>query len=167
MKMEKLSSKEKSGINNSITQITDYGFARVCDWAKTELEKLRKDKLPICIVTDTKIVVGKCTIIKEENIWLVDNYIFFSKVNAIFYCVLIHLNRVNDADELYKLNNQIHLLSSKRNLFKIRLAQAYLDNNQFKIDVYNSRLLQAKDRLIQVKLKLEKIINQAKYYITN
>ena len=140
----------------------------VVDWTKTELEGLRaSSKLPVCIqLQNGDYLVGTFKVEKiSKSCWSVDGIEFSDKRGAIFFCVLSHLKKFSDANELRDADWLVNKLDLDKALFRARLDKAHLEFDQFKIDLYSSRYEDAKRKLIRAKHEFEKVINKVKYMI--
>lgn len=153
---------------SEIKRETDRAYARIRDWTKTELTRLRAtSSTAICISLDNgNYLVGTQTV---ETIngseWKADNKLFTNKSSAIIYCALMHKGRIKSADKLYNIDYKCGRLQFEKTIFGYRLGEAYAQHDQFKIDVIGSRFTLAKDRLALAKLELSKILSDAKYTI--
>jgi len=140
---------------------------QVTDWTKNELAGLRQNsKIPICIqLQNGDYIVGTFKVEKVSSGWNAGGFEFTDKRGAIFFCVLMHLNRFNDANEIHDADCQVSRLDLDKSAFRARLDNAHLENDQFKIDLYSSRYEDAKRKLVYAKQELEKVINKVKYIL--
>lgn len=148
--------------------IETYGLTRVTDWTRKELLELQKNsKIPICVqLQNGNYFVATYTAVKVSDIcWKVGDIEFTNKRTAIFYCALLHLSKIIEANELHKIDAQIGQFELDKSIFRIKLDRAHAINDQFKIDVFSSRYEIVKSRLRAAKQELEKIISWTKYYI--
>jgi len=100
----------------------------------------------------------------SEICWKVEHLEFIDKRSAIFYCSLMHLGKITEAKELYKIDKHVGQLDLDKSLFRIRLDNAHTAKDQFKIGLYSSRYEESKGKLRLLKQELEILIAQAKYY---
>jgi len=162
-----LSSKKSDKID--VEKIVTFGLEKLSEWTRKELEELqRTSKSPICIqLANGDYIVGTYKVKKISTVcWNVEGIEFADKRSAIFYCALTHLGKYADANELRDVDWHVGKLDYDKALFRVRLDEAHLLGDQFKIDLYSSRFEDAKSRLAQAKRELEKIISRAKYYKT-
>lgn len=145
---------------------TNSNLERVADWTKKELEELQRNtKLPICVPLQSgDYLVATYKVEKISSVcWRVEELEFVDKRSAIFYCALMHLARVNDANELYEIDYKVGKLDLDKSAFRVRLDKAHESGDSFKIDLYSSRFDETKQKLVQAKQELEKSISRAKY----
>jgi len=144
----------------------DAKLQHVTQWAKNELADLQlNSELPVCIHLQTgDYLVGTYKVEKISTVcWKVDDIEFNDKRGAIFFCVLNYLRRTKDAAELRDADWQVGKLDLDKSIFRVRLDNAHLDNDQFKIDLYSSKYEDAKRKLVRAKQEFEKIINKVRY----
>jgi hypothetical protein len=161
--MAKLHTLKKS---DKLDSIVDYGLQRVKDWTKKELEDLqRTSKTPICIALENGgyLVATKRVEKVSNTCWKVELLEFIDKRSAIFYCALNYLQMFRDAAELFAVDQKVGRYEMDKNLFRVKLDKAHVDQDQFKIDLYGSRYEEAKRQLVGARQDLEKIIAKAKY----
>jgi hypothetical protein len=151
---------------DKITPVVEYGWQKVSDWTKQELQELQKNsKLPII----TELVNGDYTVatyrIKKVSsvCWEAAGFEFIDKRSAIFYCALKHIGRSNEAMALREADGIVGKLDMDKAVFRIKLDKAHIAGDQFKIDLFSSRFDEAKRQLSGAKQELEKIISRAKY----
>lgn len=162
--MAKLHTSKKLG--KTIDAIESYGFRRVTEWTRKELLNIQKtSKMPICMALqngDYLVATYKVEKISEVC-WKVNHLEFTDKRSAIFYCSLLHLGKVSEAKELYRIDNHVGQLDLDKSLFRVRLDSAHTTKDQFKIDLYSSRYEESKGKLRIAKQELENLIQLAKY----
>ena len=78
----------------------------------------------------------------------------------------MHLGKVSEAKELYKIDKHVGQLDLDKSLFRVRLDNAHNAGDQFKIDLYSSRYEESKGKLRLVRQELEILIARAKYHIS-
>lgn len=148
--------------------IEAYGLRRVTEWTRNELLELQKNsRLPICMVLQNgDYLVATYKVEKISDIcWRVDGIDFTDKRSAIFYCSLMHLDRVDEAKELRRIDSYVGQLDLDKSMFRVRLDAAHAVKDQFKIDLYSSRYEETKGKLRIVKQELENIVSRIKQLI--
>lgn len=156
--------------DKTLSSIEEYGFSRVNSWTRNELLALQKSsKLPICMpLQDGSYFVATFKVEKiSEVCWKVEKLEFTDKRSAIFYCALMHLGKILDAQDLYRVDLRVGQLDLDKALFRIRLDSAHNSQDQFKIGLFSSRYEESKGKLRFAKQELEEIIATAKYIIRN
>lgn len=151
---------------SEIKQASDEAYAVIRNWTHNELTQLQKrSKEPICIkLTGDQYAVATFLVKKgPTNEWIANGKYFNDSRSAIFYCAMLHLKLWNKADTILKNDQIVSRLTSEREMFGYRLGEAYVTDDQFKIDVIASRFSLVKGRLANAKTELEKNINDAKY----
>lgn len=152
--------------SSSVRRSETEALRKVTEWTKRQLDDLRKNsRIPICVeLSNGDYTVGTRRVTKVSNVcWRVGTIEFGDKRSAIYYCVLMHQEKVLEAKELFEVDWAVSKLDSDKSLFRVRLDNAHLADDQFKIDLYSSRYEDAKRRLAVAKRDLEKIISKAKY----
>ena len=152
--------------SDKLRSVVNYGFARVAEWTQNELDQLRaSSKMPVCIpMQNGDYLVGTRRVIKVTlTCWQVENIEFSDKRAAIFYCAMIHLGKYADAEEIRKLDYQTSKLDSDKTLFRTKLDNAHISNDQFRIDLFSSRYEDAKSKLHLAKQELSKSLVRYKY----
>jgi hypothetical protein len=170
MKPAKSSTVKKSNdlVDFSVTTVVNYGIDRITDWTHVELLALqKKSKVPVCIqLKNGDYLVATYRINKVSSVcWEVNNLEFIDKRSAIFYCGLLHLNKYDDAKQLYKIDAEVGRLDLEKSLFRVRLDTAHMAKDQFKVDLYSSRFDNVKNRLKIAKKDLENAISYAEMII--
>jgi len=164
MTKENLSLRKKSAKDTAAVE--SYGFNRVNNWTKNEFLQVHKNsKIAICtLLQNGDYLVGTRKVEKISDIcWKVDEYEFTDKRSAIFYCSMLHLGKTGLAQELYKIDLHVGQLDLDKSRFRVRLDDAHMSKDSFKIDLYSSRYEETKGKLSIVSQELEKIIAAAKY----
>lgn len=159
-----------SNRSKKLDVIEEYGLKKVTGWTQQQLANFQKNsRYPLCMALQNgDFLVATYRVEKISDIcWKVENFEFTDKRSAIFYCSLLHISNIADANELRKIDEQVGKLDLDKSLFRVRLDAAHIANDQFKIDFYSSRYEEVKGRLRLAKQELEKIISCAKYSITN
>lgn len=156
----------KSSIAKNVKTNEAAGLRRVTDWTKTELAEIqRSSKVPVCIQLQSgNYLVGTFKVEKaSDTLWTVDGVEFSNKRGAIFFCVAMHLRRINDANELRDADALVGNLELDKLIFRTRLDKAHLEFDQFKIDLYTSRYEDVKRKLVRAKTEFEQAINKIRY----
>lgn len=151
----------------TIDAIEAYGLRRVTEWTRSHLLEIQKSsKLPICMALQNgDYLVATYKVEKISDVcWRVNHLEFTDKRSAIFYCSMMHLGKVAEAQALFKIDKYVGQLDLDKSLFRVRLDSAHTANDQFKIDLYSCRYEESKGKLRLARQELEILIANAKYY---
>jgi hypothetical protein len=140
-------------------------------FTETELAKLSDHKdLPFCyqLGNDT-IIVGNRKVKKtSDDLWRVTDgqqqlFDFFTRKDAIFYCIALHKKDYNLAKNIYENDQQLNRLEFDAVLYRIRHKKAQQKDDSWGTDFYSSRYTETMDRIAKVKQEIKKNLNLAKY----
>ena len=151
--------------------VTEFDIEKIRRFAKTELEKLRNaSELPFCYQLDSgTVIVGAYKVVKiNEGCWRVEDnqnqlFDFFTRKDAIFYCIALHKKDYQLASEIYKNDQQLSRLEFEARVFRYRYKKAIDDDDMWKMDLYSNKYTEVITKIEQVKKELKKSINLAKY----
>jgi hypothetical protein len=149
-------------------RIESYGFTRVKSWTRQEISDLQKNsQYPICIaLSNGNFLVATYLIEKiSDHCWYVNNNDFTEKRSAIFYCALLHLNKIIEAETLLKLDRIVSKLDLDKLLYRARLDNAHINNDEFKISLYSSRYSTCSDSLKLYRRELLSYLEIVKKYV--
>lgn len=157
-----------TNFSKKLDVIEGYGLKKVTGWTRQQLVELQKNsRYPVCMeLQNGDYLVATYKVEKMSEIcWRVENLDFTDKRSAIFYCSLMHLGKISEAKELYRVDKHVGQLDLDKSLFRVRLDNAHIAGDLFKIDLYSCRFEESKEKLKIARQELEEIISRAKYYI--
>lgn len=153
-----------------VKQIANLATDYIKHWTSRELTRLQNERTPVCIPTATGYKIGNYNLFVNKNRTCeVRNHYnefihtFDNKVSAIIYTVYIIKNKLNAADEILRLDqeinkNYIDVLAMKRSQDRARTKKDYDI-----VDIRQARLDEAQKQLEIARDKLSKIHLHAKY----
>jgi hypothetical protein len=152
---------------NSITKnaLTEIDVEKIRRFTDAELTKHSKGPLPFCyqLGADT-LIVGKYKIvkIKDKNWRITKNdeqvFDFFNRKDAIFYCIALHKNKYELAQEVRVNDNLIGILEFDAILYRHRYKQAQGKNDDWKITLYSNKYTETMLKIEESKKQLKKTI---------
>lgn len=154
-----------------IKNLTEFDLEKIRRFTVTELQKISKSsELPFCyqVGIDT-VIVGDYKVLKlDKNSWRVsekgnDHFDFFSRKDAIFYCIALHKNDRQLAENIQNSDKQLNQLEFEAQIYRIRYRTAMEKGDDDRADVYSSRYLTVMDKIDAVKKDLTKSLDLAKY----
>lgn len=140
-------------------------------FTENELAKLAdQNSLPFCyqLGNDT-VMVGTRKVKKtSDELWSVTDgnqhlFDFFTRKDAIFYCIALHKKDYNLAKNIYENDQQLNRLEFDAALYRIRYKKAQQKDDVWGTEFYSSRYTETMDRIAKVKQEIKKNLNLAKY----
>lgn len=161
-------SKAKSSTKN---ESVEFDLEKIRRFTQTELEKLSKQEheLPFCYQIGTDVLVGSNRVVKiDERCWRVfekniQGFDFFTRKDAIFYCIALHKNQLSLAKDIYEKDNLLNRLEFDAALYRHRYKKATVKNDSWGMELYSNKYLETMRRIEQTKQELKKSINSTKY----
>lgn len=162
MKTEKSSTKNES---------VEFDVEKIRRFTQQELQRLadQKQELPFCFQIGTDVLVGHHRVVKvDERCWRVyergvQGFDFFTRKDAIFYCIALHKNQPQLAKEIYTKDNLLNRLEFDAALYRQRFKKAEAKNDDWGSELYSNKYIETMRRIEQTKQELKKSINSAKY----
>lgn len=149
----------------------EFDLEKIKRFTEEQIKSLssKKNELPFCYQIGKDILVGeyrinyvddKCWSVTENN---VKHFDFFSRKDAIFYCIALHKQENRLAESIKQADDRLARLEFEAIIYRARYKQAIKKGDGFKEDYYSSRYLDIMDKLEIVKQELKKTLNLAKY----
>lgn len=160
LKMAKSTIKNKS---------TEFDLEKIRRFTETELAKLADTEMPFCYQMGNDVLVGKSKVVKiDDRCWRVFEhneqiFDFFSRKDAIFYCIAVHQKQLGLAKEIKDNDSLLNRLEFEAILYRHRYKKANEKGDEWGAEYYSNRYMETQHRLEQVKKELQKSINLAKY----
>lgn len=146
----------------------DFNIEKIKRFAETELNKLADSELPFCyqIGTDTVIVGHKKVVRISNECWRVYDHSyqvfdFFTRKDAIFYCIAAHKRNFRLADEIKDNDALLGKLEFDARICRHRYKEAHENNDQWKIDLYSNKYSRIVIDIQRIKNELLKSIKLA------
>ena len=160
MKMAKSTTKNES---------IEFDLEKIRRFTEQELDRLSTSELPFCYQLGRDILVGKCKVVYiNDTAWRVvqeDTVIFdfFSRKDAIFYCIAVHRNKLQLANDIMKQDKLLNQLEFEAQLYRHRFKKANQQSDEWGSEYFSNKYTEVQHRIQQVKKELQKSINLAKY----
>lgn len=133
-------------------------------FTETELQKLSNSPLPFCyqVGSDT-IIVGASHKVKKINdkCWEVccngsHIFDFFSRKDAIFYCIAIHQKQHRLANEIKETDKVLGILDFDAILYRYRYNEAIRNNDFWNKELFSTKYTDVMLKIQQTKKQLQK-----------
>lgn len=151
-------------------KLVDTAVKKLDNWVYKELEKLKHSNFPVCLEFDdnTLYVGGLFVKTVTKNMYQVYDqektiHIFYSKLAAILYSLLIYAKYIKVADSILNHDIQVAKNWDEINFYKKLLDKLVKKNNSDDIAIITAKLHEAKCRYQHNVEELEKTIINAKY----
>lgn len=160
--------KAKSSTKN---ESIEFDVEKIRRFTQQELERLsdQSQELPFCYQIGTDVLVGRNRVVKiDDRCWRVyengqQGFDFFTRKDAIFYCIALHKNQTKLAKEIYEKDNLLNRLEFDAALFRHRYKKADAKKDDWGMELYSNKYLETMRRIEQTKQELKKSINSTKY----
>lgn len=160
--------KEKSSTKN---ESIEFDIEKIRRFTQQELERLSsyEEELPFCYQIGTDVLVGANRVVKiDETCWRVyehgvEGFDFFTRKDAIFYCIALHKNQHHLAKEIREKDNLLNRLEFDAALYRKRFKKADAKNDDWGMELYSNKYLETMRRIEATKQDLKKSINLTKY----
>jgi len=150
-------------------ELTEFDLEKIQRFTSAELEKLNNSELPLCYQIGKDVLVGKSKVLYvDDYTWRVFEgsvqiFDFFSRKDAIFYCIAVHQQQFNLADTIKQNDAMRNRLEFEAQLYRHRFKKASDAGDEWAIDHFSNKYQETMLKLGQVKKELQKSINLAKY----
>lgn len=164
---------KKLGLTHGqVEQAADLTTQYLKLWTEKELKRLTIDqKLPVCLPNGNHgFLIGKYHMRSiRSNCWRVldhnEEFVhdFARKLSAVFYCFATQANKIGLADKILNADIRVGKLESEQDFYTYTRQQSLKKKDYFRLDLANSRSVNAGMQLSEAIEELEKTINTAKY----
>lgn len=151
-------------------ELSEFDLEKIRRFTAQELENLSNSQIPFCYQLGTDVRVGNNKVLKiNDKTWRVideDNkfvFDFFSRKDAIFYCIALHKQQYQLAKEIQEKDLLLNRLEFEAILYRQRFKQANIKQDHWSIEYYSTQYTETMYKLEQVKKDLKKISDLAKY----
>jgi hypothetical protein len=147
----------------------EFDLEKIRRFTENELAKLSHGDLPFCYQIGKDVLIGQSKVVKiDEHTWRVytdgqEIFDFFSRKDAIFYCVAVHQKQLHIATEIRDNDSLLNKLEFEATLYRHRYKSANEKADDWGAEYYSNKYTEVMHRLEQVKKELQKSINLAKY----
>ena len=149
----------------------EFDLDKIRRFTESELARISggPNELPFCYQIGSDILIGKNKVIKiSDKCWRVTDcgvamFDFFSRKDAIFYCIAMHQKEHILANEIKNSDALLGKLEFDAMQYRAGYKNAIEKGDGFREDYYSARYTDTMDRLEEVKKELKKTLNLAKY----
>jgi hypothetical protein len=150
--------------------------------ASFDIEKIRRftqdelvriadapSELPFCYQIGTDVLVGRYRVVKvDDRCWRVQEhdqilFDFFNRKDAIFYCIALHKEKLQLAQDIRDCDSLLNRLEFDAALYRLRYKKAQETGDSWGEEFYSTRYQETQHRIETAKKELQKSLNLAKY----
>jgi len=150
---------------------TEFDVEKIRRFTADELNRLADapSDLPFCYQIGTDILVGHNKVVKiNDKCWRVIEqgqqiFDFFSRKDAIYYCIAMHKQQTQLANDIKDCDSLLNKLEFDATLYRHRYKQAQAKNDGWGEEYYSNRYIETMHRIEQTKKEIKKNLNLAKY----
>jgi hypothetical protein len=150
---------------------TEFDIEKIQRFTQQELTKLTQSpsELPFCYQIGSDVLVGRNKVVKiNDRCWRVfehdeQQFDFFSRKDAIFYCIAVHKQQLTLAKEIKDSDSMLNKLEFDAMLYRQRYKKAQEKQDNWGEEYYSIRYNETVLKINQVKKELLKSLNLAKY----
>ena len=148
-----------------------FDVEKIRRFTQQELAKLTDtpSELPFCYQLGTDVLVGKYRVQKiDDKVWRVLDqdqqlFDFFSRKDAIYYCIALHKEKTQLANDIKDCDSLLNRLEFDASLYRLRYKKAQAKGDNWGEEFYSTRYTETMARIEQVKKEIKKNLNLAKY----
>ena len=149
----------------------EFDVEKIRRFTQQELAKLTDtpSELPFCYQLGTDVLVGKYKVHKiNDKTWRVLDqdqqlFDFFSRKDAIYYCIALHKEKKQLANDIKDCDSLLNRLEFDASLYRLRYKKAQAKGDTWGEEFYSTRYTETMTRIGQVKKEIKKNLNLAKY----
>ena len=149
----------------------EFEVEKIRRFTQTELSRLAEtqEELPFCYQVGNDVLVGKYRVNKiDDKCWRVMDknrqiFDFFTRKDAIFYCIALHKQKLQLAQDIKDSDSLLNKLEFDAALYRQRYKQAIAKGDAWSEEYYSTRYLEVMQRIDSVKKEIKKNLNLAKY----
>ena len=150
---------------------TEFDVEKIRRFTQDELTNLANNptELPFCYQIGTDILVGRYRVHKiNDSCWRVMQhdqqlFDFFSRKDAIYYCIALHKEKIQLANDIRDCDSLLNRLEFDASLYRLRYKKAQAKGDNWGQDFYSTRYVETMNRIDNVKKEIKKNLNLAKY----
>ena len=150
---------------------TEFDIEKIRRFTQDELTNLANNptELPFCYQIGTDILVGRYRVHKiNDSCWRVMQhdqqlFDFFSRKDAIYYCIALHKEKIQLANDIRDCDSLLNRLEFDASLYRLRYKKAQAKGDNWGQDFYSTRYVETMNRIDNVKKEIKKNLDLAKY----
>lgn len=158
---------------STIKSVSDFNLEKIRRFTTHELTRLKHNELPWCYQIGKDVLVGqyKVEYVKDScwRIWqgTASIFDFFSRKDAIFYCIALHRKNYNLAADIKQNDILLNNLEFEAALYRQRYKKANQKQDSWASQYYSNKYTETIHKIERTKRLLQKNLNLAKYLNCN
>ena len=149
----------------------EFDVEKIRRFTQTELSNLTQtsNELPFCYQIGSDVLVGKYRVVKiNDKCWRVMDhneqiFDFFSRKDAIFYCIALHKQKLQLANDIKDNDSLLNRLEFDAAIYRLRYKKAQAKGDSWGEEYYSTRYLEVMQRIDTTKKEIRKNLDLAKY----
>jgi hypothetical protein len=149
----------------------EFDVEKIRRFTQQELVKLANNptELPFCYQLGTDVLVGRYRVQKiNDDCWRVMQgdqqlFDFFARKDAIFYCIALHKEKLQLANDIRDCDRLLNRLEFDASLYRLRYKKSQAKGDQWGEEFYSTRYKETMNRIESTKKEIKKNLNLAKY----
>jgi len=150
---------------------TSFDVEKIRRFTQDELARIAEapSELPFCYQIGTDVLVGRYRVVKiDDKCWRVQEhdqtlFDFFNRKDAIFYCIALHKEKLQLAQDIRDCDSLLNRLEFDAALYRLRYKKAQETGDLWGEEFYSTRYQETQHRIETAKKEIKKNLDLAKY----
>jgi len=150
---------------------TSFDVEKIRRFTQEELARIADapSELPFCYQIGTDVLVGRYRVVKiDDKSWRVQDddqilFDFFNRKDAIFYCIALHKEKLQLAQDIRDCDSLLNRLEFDAALYRLRYKKAQETGDSWGEEFYSTRYQETQHRIETAKKEIKKNLDLAKY----
>jgi hypothetical protein len=150
---------------------TSFDVEKIRRFTQDELARIADtpSELPFCYQIGTDVLVGRYRVVKiNDKSWQVQEhnqilFDFFNRKDAIFYCIALHKEKLQLAQDIRECDSLLNRLEFDASLYRLRYKKAQETGDSWGEEFYSTRYQETQHRIETAKKEIKKNLDLAKY----
>jgi hypothetical protein len=150
---------------------TSFDVEKIRRFTQDELARIADapSELPFCYQIGTDVLVGRYRVVKvNDRCWQVQEhdqilFDFFNRKDAIFYCIALHKEKLQLAQDIRDCDSLLNRLEFDAALYRLRYKKAQETGDSWGEEFYSTRYQETQHRIETAKKEIKKNLDLAKY----
>ena len=150
---------------------TSFDVEKIRRFTQDELARIADapSELPFCYQIGTDVLVGRYRVVKiDDKCWQVQEhnqilFDFFNRKDAIFYCIALHKEKLQLAQDIRDCDSLLNRLEFDASLYRLRYKKAQETGDTWGEQFYSTRYQETQHRIETAKKEIRKNLDLAKY----
>jgi hypothetical protein len=148
-----------------------FDVEKIRRFTQDELARIAEapSELPFCYQIGTDVLVGRYRVVKiDDKCWRVQEhdqtlFDFFNRKDAIFYCIALHKEKLQLAQDIRDCDSLLNRLEFDAALYRLRYKKAQETGDLWGEEFYSTRYQETQHRIETAKKEIKKNLDLAKY----